>query len=115
MLNVACTAAEKNRQYSSADTCRLITEKFQDVFGPDRVPYDWQLNVTEALLLHLDSVVIAGTGSGKTMPFALVLMADETEKKVVIVISPLNELEKDQVSTQLARFSLKMATISSGV
>jgi ATP-dependent helicase YprA (DUF1998 family) len=33
-----------------------------------KTPYDWQLDVTEAILLGLDStVVIAGTGSGKTV------------------------------------------------
>ena len=30
--------------------------------------YDWQLDVSEALLLGLDCTVIAGTGAGKTMP-----------------------------------------------
>jgi len=29
-------------------------------------PYDWQLDVAEAIILGLDSIVIAGTGSGKT-------------------------------------------------
>ena len=34
-------------------------------------PFDWQLDVIKALLLGLNSVVIAGTGSGKTIPFIL--------------------------------------------
>lgn len=60
------------------------------------VAYDWQLDVAEALLLGLDCSVIAGTGAGKTIPFILPLLAET--KKVVIIISPLNALEEDQVS-----------------
>jgi ATP-dependent helicase YprA (DUF1998 family) len=41
-------------------------------------------------------VVIAGTGAGKTMPFAMPLV-DDTKSKMVLVISPLNELEHEQV------------------
>lgn len=48
--------------------------------------------------MGLDCVVIAGTGSGKTMPFAMPLLVDITKKKMVIVISPLNDLEEDQVN-----------------
>jgi hypothetical protein len=32
------------------------------------------------------------------MPFAMPLLVDKTKKKMVIVISPLNDLEEDQVS-----------------
>jgi ATP-dependent helicase YprA (DUF1998 family) len=63
--------------------------------------HDWQLNISEALLLGLDCVVFAGTGSGKMMPFAMPLLVDQTKKRMVIVISPLNDLEEDQVSILL--------------
>ena len=56
---------------------------------------DWQLDVTEAILLKLDSLVISGTGSGKTIPFMLPLLAHP--EKVVIIISPLKVLQRDQV------------------
>jgi ATP-dependent helicase YprA (DUF1998 family) len=46
-------------------------------------------------LLGLDSVVIAGTGAGKTMPFMMPLLLD-TNKKVIIV-SPLKVLQAHQV------------------
>ena len=52
--------------------------------------------MTEAILLGLDSVVIAGTGAGKTMPFMMPLLLDE--KKKVVIISPLKVLQEDQVS-----------------
>jgi len=45
----------------------------------------------------LDCSVIAGTGAGKTMPFVMPLFLDP--KKIVVVISPLNALEEDQVNT----------------
>ena len=31
------------------------------------------------------------------MPFAMPLLVDKTKKQIVIVISPLNDLEEDQV------------------
>ena len=49
-------------------------------------------------MLGLDCVVIAGTGSGKTMPFWMPLLLDKNRDKMVVVISPLNELEAEQVS-----------------
>ena len=53
---------------------------------------------TGRLMLPKHSVVIAGTGSGKTMPFRMPLLLDEARDKIVLVISPLNELEFEQVS-----------------
>ena len=69
--------------------------------------YDWQLDVTEAIFLGLDCVVIAGTGSGKTMPFAMPLLVDRTKKKMVIKISLLNDLEEVQVSNLYKFFFVK--------
>ena len=58
---------------------------------------DWNhmssINVTEAILLGLDCFMIAGTGSRKTMLFAMPLLVDKTKKKMVRVIFPLNDLE----------------------
>ena len=59
------------------------------------VAYEWQLDVGEALKLGLDCSVIAGTGAGKAIPFILPLLAEK--KMAVIIISPLNALEGDQV------------------
>ncbi|KAF8239110.1 hypothetical protein L208DRAFT_994930, partial [Tricholoma matsutake] len=57
-------------------------------------PHDWQLDVAEALLLGIDSVVIAGTGSGKTILFMLPLLSNP--EKMVLIISPLKILQCDQ-------------------
>ena len=64
---------------------------------PTIVPYDWQIDVAEALTLGLDATVIAGTGSGKTLPWAIPLLLEENYGKICLVISPLNELEADHV------------------
>ena len=95
-LQVACAAAQKQKKYNSADTRQGLTALFAERFGS--APYDWQLDVTEALLLGLDSVVIAGTGSGKTIPFMLPLL--QHPKKMVLIISPLKVLQRDQVGTR---------------
>ncbi|KAF8798685.1 hypothetical protein BYT27DRAFT_7122750 [Phlegmacium glaucopus] len=64
-----------------------------------QTPYGWQLDVAEAILLGLDSVVIAGTGRGKTIPFMLPLLL-RPKKMPVIIISPLKVLQRDQVCNQ---------------
>ena len=68
VLTCARESAAKKHDYNYAATRRLIENKFQAAFG-GKLPYSWQVDVTEALLLSLDCVVVAGTGSGKTMPF----------------------------------------------
>jgi ATP-dependent helicase YprA (DUF1998 family) len=97
VLQAARDAAASSRQYSSDKTREDLCLAFKKAFNGLK-PYDWQLDVTEAILLGLDCAAIAGTGSGKTMPFLMPLLVDKTKKKMVIVISPLNDLEEDQVS-----------------
>ena len=92
-LSDAHQKASRRSGYNSAATRVNISQLFQVRFGGG--PYDWQLDVMEAILLGLDTVVIAGTGAGKTMPFVMPLLLDE--KKKAIVISPLKILQADQV------------------
>lgn len=108
-LKDAREAALKDRHYDSEGTRQTMSQKLQDVFD-GRVPYDWQLDAAEALILGLDCVVIARTGAGKTIPFVLPLFVQDSLDKLVLIISPLNALETDQVSfslTALALYSLK--------
>jgi ATP-dependent helicase YprA (DUF1998 family) len=91
-LQAARDAAKISRQYSSDRTRSDLVTSFKRAFK-DLEPYGWQLDVAEALLLGLDCITIAGTGSGKTMQFAMPLLVDRSKKKMVIVISPLNDLE----------------------
>ena len=53
------------------------------------------MDVAKALILRLDSVVIAGTGAGKTMPFVMLLFLRNGKK--ILIISPLKVLQADQV------------------
>ena len=97
LLSSAHKSATKSHDYNYTATRHSIETKFQAVFS-GKPPYFWQVDVTEALLLGLDCIVIAGTGSRKTMPFGMLLLLDEAKEKMVVVISPLNELEAKQVS-----------------
>jgi ATP-dependent helicase YprA (DUF1998 family) len=96
-LACAHESAVKAWNYNSAVTRQSIENKFKAAFD-GKVPYSWQIDTMEALLLSLDCVVIAGTGSRKTMPFGMPLLLDKNSDKMVVVISSLNELEVEQVS-----------------
>src|SRR5882762_12023098 len=85
-------AAQKNG-YNLQTTWTELQWLFRKRFGKD--PYDWQLDVMEAILLGLDSVVITGTGAGKTMPFMMLLLLNKSKK--VIIVSPLKILQVYQV------------------
>ncbi|KAI0369787.1 hypothetical protein BV20DRAFT_920088, partial [Pilatotrama ljubarskyi] len=56
----AQNAAAKTRGYNSAATRAEMEEAFAKATGGKR-PYPWQLDVAEAMMLGVDSVVIAGT------------------------------------------------------
>jgi len=82
-LKNACNAALKDRNYNSEGTRQRMSQKLQDVFD-ERIPYDWQLDAAEALILGLDCVVVAGTGAGKTIPFMLPLFVHDSWDKLVL-------------------------------
>ena len=109
VLQVARDAAKNSRNYCSLRTRENLVTSFKAAFN-GLEPHRWQLDVAEAILLNLDCIAIVGTGSGKTMPFAMPLLVDRTEKKIVIVISPLNDLEEDQVNF-LILFLSKILTL----
>jgi ATP-dependent helicase YprA (DUF1998 family) len=87
-------SSQKNKYSSIATRQKLKDELSSRMNGLEA--YEWQVDVAEAVILGLDCTVIAGTGAGKTLPFAMPLFV--LSKKVVLVISPLNALEEDQVS-----------------
>ena len=99
-LKNAREAALKDRNYDSEETRQTMSQKLMDVFN-GRSPYDWQLDAAESLILGLDCVVVAGTGAGKTIPFMLPLFVHDSWDKLVLIISPLNALEMDQVCFSL--------------
>lgn len=101
-LQKARAEALKARGYQSMATRNELRERFSKR-SPGLGPYEWQVDVAKALLLGLDCSVIAGTGAGKTMPFVMPLFVET--KKIVIVISPLNVLEEDQVSQPILSYT----------
>jgi len=58
-------------------------------------PFQWQLEIAAAVLCGEDVIIDVGTGSGKTLCFALPLLLHETD--IVLVVSPLTALMIDQV------------------
>ena len=62
-------------------------------------PHEWQLQSALKVLEGNDGIVVAGTGKGKTMVFALLGLAVKLSKTkgYYIIVSPLKALEGDQV------------------
>ena len=75
-------------------------------------PFAWQLEIADAILQGNDVIVDIGTGSGKTLCFALPLLKDKTD--MVLVISPLTALMVDQVRIKkiMKRFNALILTLS---
>ena len=70
--------------------------RLKDALNLKFEPDPWQLEVISRVLRGFDAVVCAGTGYGKSLVFeGLAVLGGK--KKVVVVISPLKALEKDQV------------------
>ncbi|KLO19328.1 P-loop containing nucleoside triphosphate hydrolase protein [Schizopora paradoxa] len=90
-LENARKSANKGRYDSDGTRSRIVREVKRRMDGKE--PFGWQLDVGEALHLKLDTVMIAGTGSGKTLPFAIPPILGGK----VLVISPLLSLQYNQV------------------
>ncbi|KLO04434.1 P-loop containing nucleoside triphosphate hydrolase protein, partial [Schizopora paradoxa] len=89
------TFKEKDgKPYDSRATRSFFTDEIKKRMD-GKCPFDWQLDLGEALYLGLDSVMIARTGAGKTLPFALPALLGGT----VLVLSPLNMLQDDHVES----------------
>ena len=87
---------EREGGFSSKDWRECMLKEFKPRFK-NNTPYEWQIDVAEALELGLDCLLIAGTGRGKTIPFPLVLMSDTTHRRKILVVVPLLLLQYDQV------------------
>lgn len=117
LLDVARKRAKEEWGYDSVEARCIMTEECVTRSKGAITPHEWQLDIAECLVLGIDCELIAPTGSGKTIAFMLPLFywqrphkkeeggekgkgrTDQKEKpKVLIVVSPLNTLEADQVS-----------------
>ncbi|KAF5334931.1 hypothetical protein D9611_012779 [Ephemerocybe angulata] len=75
----------------------VLSQVTHELFGV--TPRPWQLDLAERVLEGTDAIGIAGTGSGKSLVFAILAIAAELGqgRGLVVVISPLKALQNDQV------------------
>jgi hypothetical protein len=102
-LRQARTEATNNSGYSSEETRKSTLDEILARSG-GKIPYAWQVDISEAVYLGLDDALMAGTGASKTWTFVEILLADKTSKSNIIVVSLLNELQKDQVCGKYGGF-----------
>ncbi len=95
-LHEARAKCKETRKYNTETAWRIMAEECRRRTG--LTPYAEQLDLAECMLLGLDATSIAGTGWGKTLTFLLPLFVPESKGKIVVIVSPLNALETDQVS-----------------
>ena len=78
-----------------------LREEMKQHFG--YYPHDWQMQAALKVLEGSDGIVVAGTGKGKTIIFALLGLAAELSESVghYIIVSPLKALEGDQVCIEV--------------
>ena len=75
---------------------QLIRKRLITSFKLPYTPDDWQIHLIRRILQGYDSIFCAGTGYGKSLIFeALSVLGSPS--KLVLVISPLKALERDQV------------------
>jgi ATP-dependent helicase YprA (DUF1998 family) len=93
-LYIAMVSTSKVRIFNAGEVnVEILAERALAVLR--RKPFPWQLEIAEAILQGEDVIIDVGTGSGKTLCFALPLLTNETD--MVIVVSPLTALMVDQV------------------
>ena len=92
--------------YRAALLCYSVT-------GSTQVPREMQFKVILAIHNGKDSLVSAGTGSGKTLPIALSMLLDDPMKKLVtLTLSPLKRLQMTQESDFNTRYSIPTVVIN---
>jgi len=79
-----------------------IQKTLIDSFNLSYIPDDWQVHLIRRILQGYDSIFCAGTGYGKSLVFeALSVLA--RPGKLVLVISPLKALERDQADQAIEK------------
>jgi superfamily II DNA helicase RecQ len=88
------TGAAPMSEASPIPAVRSMLAKAKGVF-PD--PYPWQISAWEHMLgeQSQDVLVIAATGSGKSLIFQIIHFV--AEGRLTLIVSPLSALMKDQV------------------
>ena len=83
---------DSRRKWSTEEAQKQLTKALSLSFIPDT----WQLVILSKIMEGYDSIIVAGTGYGKSLLFEG-MAALGGKDKVVIVICPLKALEVDQV------------------
>lgn len=82
----------------SEERLQIILDQTKHYFHRD--PYPWQLTAVKNILANQrDVIVIAGTGSGKSLIFQILQFA--ADDAIVLVVSPLVALMDNQVKVPL--------------
>lgn len=119
LLDASRERAKEAWGYDSVQARRIMKEECLSRSKGAITPHEWQLDIAECLVLGIDCELIAPTGSGKTIAFMLPMFywqrprtgnesgehaTGKTNKQgkptVLIIVSPLNTLEADQVRIQ---------------
>ena len=83
------------------------------VTGGTQIPREMQLRSVLADRHGKDSLVAAGTGSGKTLPIALNMLLDDPSKKLVtLTLSPLKRLQSTQQEDFESRYGIPTVAIN---
>lgn len=93
-LTEAREKALHDQNYNYISVCADLCRKVREHFG-GHTPYNWQLDIAKAIILSLNTIIIAPTGVGKTLPFVIPTLY--SLEKITIIISPLIALQYDQV------------------
>ncbi|KAI9463684.1 P-loop containing nucleoside triphosphate hydrolase protein [Lactarius psammicola] len=92
--------------YRAAVMCYGVT-------GSAQVPREMQLKAVLSDYHGKDTLVSAGTGSGKTLPIALnVLLDDPDNRLVTVMLSPLKRLQVTQESDFNTRYGISTVVIN---
>ncbi|KAK0240631.1 P-loop containing nucleoside triphosphate hydrolase protein [Armillaria nabsnona] len=82
------------------------------VTGGREAPREMQLRAALATYENRDSAVIAGTGSGKTLIIALLILSDKPSDGTTITISPLKRLQVTQTADFVRKYRIKTMAIN---
>jgi len=76
--NILEEARRSEKGYSSRTTRKAFADAVKVAFNRN-TSRDFQLDLAVALILGLDTTVVVGAGSGKTLPWATPLLLDENK------------------------------------
>jgi hypothetical protein len=96
-------------------TCLLASLICWSVTGGTQVPRAMQLRAVLADQHRKDSLIAAGTGSGKTLPIALSILLDDpraASRLVTITFSPLKRLQVTQENDFNSRYGIPTVVIN---